>query len=151
MSNKPFTQVEVKSFASQWYQMLDVHASLEDYRPLLAGDQLVLRFPEGTFYGFNGFCEWYNNVIQLFFDEVHTVKRLILPSPPPDASRDHLVVQIVVRWEASIWKPPAAKSERIVLDAYQTWTIGCSVPDGRPIIVMYVVDRLDYAEGSARL
>jgi hypothetical protein len=67
------------------------------------------------------------------------------------AGGEGVKVRVVVRWEASVWKPPRPKSERIILDAYQTWTVRRSPRSGKPIIASYVVDRLEYAQGSATL
>lgn len=143
----PFAYSKVKEFAAEWYSKLDVHAPLEEYTPFLADEGLELRFPEGTFYGFNGFKDWYENVIGIFFDEVHTLKK-VESKPIADGQ---LEVKVVVKWEASIWNPPAAKSERIILDAYQTWILERSPKTGEPTIVTYIVDFLEYQEGSARL
>jgi hypothetical protein len=86
-------------------------------------------------------------VICLFFDEVHTVKEVKLTS----VSDDKTEVKVVVRWEASRWNPPSPNSERIILDAYQTWVLKRSPVTQKPMIAIYIVDSLDYAEGSVRL
>ena len=141
----PLTGAEVKQLATDWYLKLDVHAPLEDHIPFLA-EAVELRFPEATVYGFDGFKGWYERVIRIFFDEVHTLKQVnVTPA------KDQVNVQVVVKWEASVWNPPAAKSERIVLDAYQTWVVKRSPDTGKPVIVTYIVDSLNYYEGSARL
>lgn len=143
----PLTQAEVREFAANWYRKLDVHAPLEDYIPLLAEDGLQMVFPEATVAGFEGFKGWYERVIGIFFDEVHTLKEVI----PVSISDDQAEFKIVVRWEASMWNPPAPSSERIVLDAYQTWILQRSPKSQAPVILTYIVDSLDYAEGSAQL
>jgi hypothetical protein len=51
----------------------------------------------------------------------------------------------------SVWKQPAAKSERIILDAYQTWEVIRSPKTQKPVVLTYIVDSLDYAEVSAKL
>jgi hypothetical protein len=139
------TQQEVDELARDWYRKLDVHAPLEEFQPML-GDGVELVFPEATVKGYDGFAGWYDRVINIFFDEVHTVKQATMT--PRGNEGD---VAVVVRWEASVWKPPAANSERIVLDAYQTWTVQRSPATGRVVVTRYVVDSLDYAEGSAKL
>lgn len=140
------TEAEVKQLVTDWYLKLDVHAPLEDYVPFLAEECLEMRFPEGTVYGFDGFKGWYERVIRIFFDEVHTLKEVKVTT-----SEDKADVKVVVKWEASVWKPPAAKSERIVLDAYQTWVVERSPKTQKPVISVYIVNSLDYAEGSAKL
>lgn len=143
----PLTYSEVKEFAADWYSKLDVHAPLKDYIPLLAEEGLEMRFPEATVYGFEGFQGWYERVVGIFFDEVHTLKKV----EPKPIGNDQLEVKVVVKWEASIWNPPSAKSERIILDAYQTWIVQRSPKSEKPVVLTYIVDSLDYYEGSAQL
>jgi hypothetical protein len=50
-----------------------------------------------------------------------------------------------------VWKPPARRSERIMLEAYQRWVVIENPKTGKPAILTYIVDRLDYNEGSAQL
>ena len=143
---KSLTKAEVQQLATEWYLKLDVHAPLEDYIPFLAEEGLEMRFPEATVYGFEGFKGWYDRVIGIFFDEVHTLKQVEV-SP----LGDRVNVKVIVKWEASVWNPPAPTSQRIVLDAYQTWVVERSPKTGKPVVVTYIVDSMDYYEGSARL
>jgi hypothetical protein len=142
----PLNQAEVQAFAEEWYRKLDVHASLEEFIPLLAEDELEMVFPEATIQGFEGFKGWYERVIGIFFDEVHTVKSVTIAGSGAKAE-----AKVVVRWEASVWNAPAPYSDRIILDAYQTWEVERSPKTQKVVITRYVVDSLDYAEGSARL
>ncbi len=147
MSNlKPIAQAEMEEMAAEWYKKLDVHAPLEEYVPMLASEGLKMVFPEATVEGFEGFKGWYERVIGIFFDEVHTVKEVSV-TPKGDKAD----VKVVVKWEASVWKPPAPTSERIVLDAYQTWEVQRSPESGKPVVLTYIVDELKYYEGSAKL
>lgn len=142
----PLTESEIKQMAADWYRKLDVHVPLEEYIPLLAEQGLEMRFPEVTAYGFDAFKDWYERVINIFFDEVHTLKEVKVTS-----SGNEVTVKVVVKWEASIWNPPAPSSERIILDAYQTWIVERSAKTQKPVIKTYIVDSLDYYEGSAKL
>lgn len=143
----PLTYSEVKQFAADWYSKLDVHAPVEEYVPLLAEENVEMRFPEVTVTGFDGFKEWYEKVVRIFFDEIHTLKKV----EPKPISNGKIEVKVVVKWEASMWNPPAAKSERIICDAYQTWILERSPETQKPVILTYIVDSLDFAEGSAKL
>ncbi|KAM3100298.1 nuclear transport factor 2 family protein [Phormidesmis sp. 146-12] len=146
MSNSAaLTQTELQEFAEAWYQKLDVHEPLENYLPLLAED-VEMVFPEATVRGFAGFTGWYERVVSIFFDEVHTVKDVKTISTSEDATD----VKVVVKWEASVWNAPEPYSKRIVLDAYQTWTVKRSTL-GTPVVATYIVDELKYYEGSATL
>jgi hypothetical protein len=135
---------QVRRFAADWFHRLDVHAPSADYRPLIAGDAFELQVPEGVFRGFDGFRQWYERALQLFFDEAHTLKVV----EPAEAGGD-VRVQVVVNWQASTWTAPAARSQRIKLDAYQTWVLGRS--GNSFVIKTYIVGRMEYEPGSAKL
>lgn len=140
------TEVEAYDLALSWYEYLDCHAPLAELLPLLADEGLNMLFPEGAMKGLEGFHGWYERVINLFFDEIHTLKQVkVFPNS------DRTIVKVVVRWEASRWNPPAPTSERIVADAYQTWELVRSPKTGKPVILTYTVDSLEYENGSARL
>jgi ketosteroid isomerase-like protein len=142
----PLTESEIRELAIDWYSKLNDHVPLQDYVPLLAQEDLQMQFPEATVYGFNGFKNWYEGVINKFFDQVHTLKEIKV-TPSADTAN----VQVVVHWQTSFWEPPAAQSQRVDLDAYQRWVVKRSPTSHKPVIVTYIVDRFEYAEDSARL
>jgi hypothetical protein len=139
------TETEVRQLATQWYRKLDVHAPLVELLPMVHVDA-EMKFPEATLRGLADFEAWYERVIRIFFDEVHTV-RDVQVEPQGESVR----VKVVVRWEASVWTPPAAYSQRIKLDAYQTWTVRRDEVTDRPVITEYIVDELVFDDDSARL
>lgn len=139
------TDAEVQELARVWYGMLDRHDPADGYLPLLATD-VEFQFPEGTVRGLDGFRDWYEGVIRIFFDEVHTLKEVT-----PTLKDGQVEVKVVVNWQASRWKPPAAASERIVADAYQTWIVTRSPETDKAVISRYVVDGLKYEPGSVEL
>jgi len=57
----------VKQLAGLVFEV-DVHARLRNLF-LLAEEGLEMRFPEVTVYGFDGFKDWYERVIGIFFDK----------------------------------------------------------------------------------
>jgi len=138
------TQQSISAFAENWYKLLDVHAPQVDFLPLLADKELEMVFPEATIRGHAGFEGWFQRVIRIFFDEVHTVKEANATIKGDEAS-----VKVVVQWEASLWNAPEAYSKRIVCDAYQTWEM--KIMGGKLVITKYVVDEIKYHEGSAEL
>lgn len=138
------TQQSIQSLAEAWYKKLDVHAPMVELLPMLADEELEMVFPEATVYGYAGFEGWFQRVIRIFFDEVHTVK-----SADAIITGDTAVVKVVVKWEASVWNSPNAYSKRITLDAFQTWDV--KLVNGNVIITKYTVDDLKYYEGSATL
>jgi hypothetical protein len=143
---KPLTKEEIAQFAADWYRKLDVHAPMVDILPFLAEDGLVMKFPEATAHGLADFESWYQRVIRIFFDEVHKVKE-----STPKVTADRAEVHVVVEWQASVWNPPQAASQRIMLDADQTWEVRRSRRTGGLEITLYTVNGLDYHPGSAKL
>jgi len=139
------TQESIEKLAVDWYRKLDVHAPMVELLPMLIDDGLEMVFPEATVYGYAGFEGWFQRVIRIFFDEVHTVK-----SAESTINGDTATVKVVVKWEASVWNAPEAYSKRITLDAYQTWEVKAGEND-TVLITKYTVDDLKYYEGSATL
>jgi hypothetical protein len=141
----PLTENEIKEMAAAWYRKLDVHAPMVEVLPMLAEDA-QMKFPEATLKGLADFEGWYQRVIRIFFDEVHTVKEV-----KSTINGETADVHVVVEWHASVWNPPADKSARIKLDADQTWVVKRSGKTGQPVIAVYTVNSLNYHPGSAKL
>jgi len=139
------THQSVNSLVETWYKKLDVHAPMVEVLPLLTAEGLEMIFPEATVYGHAGFEGWFQRVIRIFFDEIHTVK-----SVESNIDEDKALVKVVVKWEASVWDGPEPYSNRIKLDAYQTWEV-ITNDKGEAIISKYKVDELKYYEGSHQL
>lgn len=145
-STAPLGEAEITQFANDWYRKLDVHAPMVELLPMLADADLEMHFPEGITRGHVGFEAWYQRVIRIFFDEVHTVKEVKAEPGGGDVN-----VKVVVNWQAKVWNAPDATSKWLGFDAYQTWVVRRSPSTGKAIIVRYVVDSLDPMEGSATL
>jgi hypothetical protein len=141
-----FTESVVRSMVADWYRALDQHVELTEALGYLVDDGLEMRFPEATSRGHAGFADWYKAVTNRFFDEVHTVTSVDFN----EFLAGRASVKVVVNWQAKIWNPPAAKSQWLGFDAYQTWEV---VPGtaGAPLIKTYVVDALEPMPGSASL
>ncbi|MDB5242652.1 MAG: hypothetical protein JWP57_3277 [Spirosoma sp.] len=136
----------IDQLAKDWYHKLDIHVPMVELLPLLADAELEMIFPEATVYGHAGFEGWYQRVIRIFFDEVHTVK-----STESTIDGDTATVKVVVQWEASVWNAPEPYSKRIKLDAYQTWKVAYLPETAKTVVTSYSVDELKYHEGSATL
>jgi hypothetical protein len=134
----PLTESEVKQFVAQWYHALDIHVPLADFLNMVAEEGIEFRFPEVTVKDKAGLTEWYNRVINSFFDEVHTTQELKV-----SVNGDYATVEIVTRWEPSVWNPPAPKSERLAYLAGQTWTVKRSETTGQPVVVTYFVNSFE--------
>jgi hypothetical protein len=140
------SESEVKQLVDDWYLKLDVHAPISEVLPLLAGETLEMQLPETTLHGLDEFTAWYEGVIRIFFDEVHTMQTLDIT-----IDGDCADVQLVVRWEASRWNAPAPKSERLAFDAAQRWVVVRSPQTQQPAIVTYIVDSLTPLPGFPNL
>jgi hypothetical protein len=145
---QPLTKDEVTAMVNDWYQQLDVHAPMVNILPLLSDNGLRMVFPEATLTTLAEFESWYQRVIRTFFDEVHTMKELNVTINADGSQAD---IKLCVYWEASVWSPPDRLSKRLMMDAYQTWVVKRSPTSGKPVVVTYVVDKLDPKPGSASL
>jgi hypothetical protein len=140
------TQREVWAFAADWYRKLDEHVPAAEIVPMVADAGLEFYLPEGVLRGRDAFRQWYEGVITLFFDEVHTLRSVGVASLGDGAE-----CKVVVNWQARRWRPPAPRSEWIGFDAYQTWQMVRSPAGGQPLITRYVVDELRPMPGSPPL
>lgn len=146
VGGEPLSREEIEAFVAEWYRKLDIHAPAEELLPLVAAQGLEMQFPEGPISGADGFRRWYEGVIRIFFDEVHTIARV-----STSWNQDRALVEVVVNWQARRWHPPAPRSEWLGFDAYQEWEMVRSLASGRPVIQRYVVKELRPMPGSKPL
>jgi hypothetical protein len=138
----PLDEAEVRKFVADWYHALDVHVPPEDALAMTAEEGLEFHIPEGVFRGREGFSEVYHNWTHTFFDEIHTLKDVQVSLNGAQAD-----LKVVVNWQGRDWKPPAAKSENLNFDAYQTWVVVRSRQTNKPVIKAYIVDDLKAITG----
>ena len=144
----PLTEDEVKRFMEKWYlDLLDTHAPMEEVAACVAEDA-EMRFPEVTVYGIGAFRDWYDRIVNTFFDEVHVITRHDVTIAPDGESAE---VKIDLNWQAKVWIPPAAKSQWIGFDAGQTHQVVRSATTGEPVIQVYGVDTFVAMPGSSNL
>ena len=135
-----------EALAKNWYAALDTHEPTRTLVDMLDPTDLKMVFPEATLSGIEGFIGWYEGVIRIFFDEVHKIESVKLGAEKNGRTE----VKVAVHWEASRWNAPAAKSDRIMLTAFQTWEVTFS-ETGDAKVAKYTVDGLEYLPGSAKL
>lgn len=135
-----------ETLAKNWYSALDTHEPTQTLVDMLDPSDLKMVFPEATLSGVDGFIGWYEGVIRIFFDEVHKVESVTLGAE----TNGRTEAKVAVHWEASRWNAPAAKSDRIMLVAYQTWDVTFTAT-GEAKVAKYTVDRLEYLPNSAKL
>jgi len=138
----PLNEAEVRKFVADWYHALDVHVPPEEALAMTAPEGLAFHIPEGVFRGREGFSEVYHKWTHTFFDEIHTLKDVQVSLNGAQAD-----LKVVVNWQGKDWNPPAAKSENLNFDAYQTWVIVRSPETQRPVIKTYIVDDLKALPG----
>ena len=144
----PLTEDEVKRFMERWYlELLDTHAPAEEVAACVAEDA-EMRFPEATVKGIDAFRDWYDRIVNTFFDEVHEITRNDVTVAPDGQSAE---VKVDVNWQAKVWIPPAAKSQWIGFDAGQTHEVRRSPITGEPMIQVYGVDTFVAMPGSSNL
>jgi hypothetical protein len=108
VTGEALSRAEIEAFAATWYRKLDIHAPAEELVSLVAEQGLEMQFPEGSISGVDAFRRWYEGVIGIFFDEVHTITRV-----SPSWQTDRAQVEVVVNWQSGRWRLPAARSEWI--------------------------------------
>jgi SnoaL-like domain len=144
-ARQQLNETKVREMVVKWYQLLDVHAPEADLLALLDAG-LEMKLPEGPVHGLDGFRDWYQRVTRAFFDEKH-----VLTEVNVKLSDDRANVDITVNWQATRWRPPAAKSESLDFVAVQRWVVVRSASTGEPVILTYIVDSLTPLPGSGSL
>src|SRR5512132_1440697 len=148
----PLTREEIEAFARDWYRMFDEHVPADEIASMVVDDGLEYIVPEATLRSRNDFRQWYEGggdypgVINLYFDEVHTLARVAVSGL---AERPR--VEVVVNWQLRRWRPPAPRSEWLGFDAFQTWEVVRSPETGRIVIARYAVNELRPMPGSPML
>ncbi len=145
---KPITKEEIKGFVHAWFRLLDDHAPVEECIEMLASDGLEMYFPDATVSNLAMFKEWYDGVINLFFDENYCDVQL----GEPQISGEQAELDVVVRWQASWLEPGTAESKRVNLVATQKWRVRrSSKNDYFGLEIVYydaMAKRLEFQPGS---
>ncbi len=145
----PITTEQIAKFAVAWFFALDIHAPIEECYLMLADEGLAMRFPDGDIHDQASFKTWYDRLINLFFDENHTVH-----SVDARISSETAEVEVVVGWQASWWQPPAPKSKRVSLDATPRWSVRRSTKNAYGLEIVRhdaTAEPFKYAPSFARL
>ncbi len=135
MSNELVAESEVKQFMREWFSQLDIHPPVAEMLPFVADEKLSMKMPERTFYGHEGFKEWYQGV-RNFVDQIHSIKGLRITS-----AQDTAKVEVVLYWKRSVLdNASGAGSEQAGFYVAQTWELERLPQPGRLRIVTYNVD-----------
>ncbi len=146
--SQPLTEAEVTAVVNDWYLKLDLHAPMIELLPLVIENGLYMKYPEAALTNLQELEGWYQWAIRRYFDEVHEMRELNVTVSPDGTQAD---VKLCVYWAASMWNPPDRYSQRVMMNAYQTWVVKRSPATGKAVIVSYIVDKLEPQPGSAAL
>jgi len=115
----PLAQETVREMAVRWYSGLDNHLPETQMLKFLVEEGLEQQWPNWHVQNLDDFDGWYQDALNTFFDEHHTIKELTV-TPRADGNAD---VKVFVNWKARVWKPREARSKFLDLDIHQTWIV----------------------------
>jgi hypothetical protein len=126
----------VRNVILKWYDSTSEHVPVEDFEHMLSEDVEMLYFNRSEpFVGRAAFREWYADVLNRFFDEVHEVEAWNI-----ELHRRRAIARVVTRWEARSWTvgEPYSKYEGYL--THQLFEIERSEVDGRVEIKRKIVE-----------
>ena len=142
------TKNQIRNLGCRFYKVIDNHEPIENFIELLSinNSDYKIVLPGLELKDLNGTTLWYKRMVGDYFNGSHMIYSVDL-----DSANDHsAVAKIVLVWTASLWKPPASKSESVNILTYTTWKVE-KVSEGGDSglkIISYVIDRLDFAPGT---
>jgi hypothetical protein len=142
----PLTIAEVRDLVAEFYRKFDVHAPAEEFISILAEEGLKMVLAHGEVRNFEDFRAWYDPLIRSFFDSSHEIYDVELVSTSVAEAK----AKVVLVWDAKAWIPPAAKSDRISILTYTTFTVRRSSKTRKPVLAAYLVDDLKYLAGTVQ-
>jgi hypothetical protein len=134
MSNTATLDSEVKQFMRDWFGKHDIHPPVEELLPLVADENLIMKMPEGSFLGHEGFKQWYAGV-KKFVDQSHEINGLEIKT-----NQNHATVKVIVRWARSVIDDFGKASDEAGFYVAQTWELERSQQTQKLQIVTYQVD-----------
>ncbi len=144
----PLSQEAVHEMAVKWYGGLDAHVPEPQLLALLEPDGLEMQWPDYHVQNIDDFDGWYQRALGIFFDELHTIKELVVT---PSADGTKADVKVFVNWKARVWTHREAYSKFLDLDIHQTWVVVPSADGTKPLIKFIRFDDGTPREGSDTL
>jgi hypothetical protein len=138
------TEKGIREFAVRWVGSLDRHVDFAELRTYVVNQGLEMTFPEGVFREIDGLAKWYDNAVNLFFDEKHTFIDVSAA-----ITGDRATVTVKVNWKSRAWRPPEATSTWLDLVIDQKWELVAG--DNGPLIKTYTVGHIEPQPGSGTL
>ena len=144
------TKDEISNLGCRFYEIIDKHEPIENFIELLSinDSDYKIVLPGVELNDLNGTNSWYKRMVGGYFNGSHMIYSVDLES-----ANDHSAeAKIVLVWTASLWNPPASKSESVNILTYTTWKVE-KVSEGGVSglkIISYVIDRLDFAPGTTQ-
>jgi hypothetical protein len=145
MSNlAPLTETDVRDLAVEFYRLVDGHAPVEEFIPILSEENLKIVLPNVEITSIEEFRAWHGRMIRGFFDGSHTIYDVEVVS----ATDEEVKAKVVLIWNARVWDPPSPKSEPISMLTYASYVIRRSPKTQKPVVVTYCLDAVKHAVGS---
>jgi hypothetical protein len=108
------SDLNVRSFAQQWFDLLSAHGPVEQLLPFVADRGLDMAFPERTLRSHADFLDWYLVVGRTYREQAHVIEQLTAR-----ADGDEVAVAVTVVWLAEL----AADRSRIAVRVDQDWRL----------------------------
>jgi hypothetical protein len=139
MPENALTDKMVRNLVLTWYSGTNEHRPIEELETLLSED-VGMRYPnkKEPMIGRAAFREWYDNVLNLYFDETHEVESWDIKL---DGNR--AVAVVIVRWENRSWSARAARGKYEAFLSRQRFEIDRSAEDGRVYIRKKIVETFE--------
>jgi hypothetical protein len=129
---------EVRGLVLDWFERISRRVPVEEVLPMVAGEALLMEFPEATLTCESDFRRWYAEVGATYHEQAHEVRQLEVR---PGAAAVELDVQVV--WTAR----QRADGSRLAYLARQSWRIVRDPATGGAVIASYRVHSLDELDG----
>lgn len=124
----------IEQLARTWFTLLSEHAPVEQLLRRVSEGELEMVFPERTLRSHADFKDWYEQVGELFREQVHVIERLDWREQGVGVA-----VEVTVIWEAT----QVADGRRRAFRATQSWLLERTGQGGPLVITRYRVRALE--------
>lgn len=137
------TRDEAIALIYRWGELHDDHAGLARFMPILDEHDLVLKFRDQVWEGYEGF-EQHQEVKRQFFDESH-----IYDEQAFEVEEDTTGTRVrsKMQWAARMRRDGEPRSEQIKVDIVHRWVMRRCPRRGVAVIQHHEVESFDYVQG----
>lgn len=143
MSTQPVTRDEAIGLIHQWGKLHDEHAGLARFMYMLDEHDLVLKFRDQVWQGYEGF-EQHQQLKSQFFDESH-----IYDEGAFEVEEDAEATRVgsKMQWTARMRPDGSPYSQQLKVDIVHRWVMRRCPRRGTPVIQHHEVESFDYVPG----